>query len=67
MPVVRVRVRRRAPLRHGHPMTWAWGALVGVVLAAVAVAAALEARDRRRDRGQSCDRYNRCESCGEGS
>jgi hypothetical protein len=44
-------------------MTWAWGALVGVVLAAVAVDAALEARDRRRDRGQTCSHYSRCEEC----
>jgi hypothetical protein len=44
-------------------MTWALGALVAAVLAAVGVDAWLEARERRRDRGQACDRYNRCKEC----
>ena len=42
-------------------MTWALGALVAAVLAAVAVDAAAEWRDRRRDR--ACTRWDRCPEC----
>jgi hypothetical protein len=41
---------------------WVLAALTVAVLLAVAIDAALEARDRRRE-PEPCSHYNRCEEC----